>query len=161
MTEKPPASLALESLGIPHRLFRHSVTVRSLEEAAQERGHRPGQVVRSLLFRTGRGEYVMVLIAGPAQVSWKTLRRYLGHARLALATETEVLEVTGYPVGAVGPFGLATKLRVLIDPGVLAEEEVSIGSGLRGTAILLKSADLRRALKHAEEVPLSGVDGSS
>src|SRR5688572_29337458 len=136
--EKPPASLALEKLGIPHRVFQHSASVRSLEEAALERGHRPEQVVRSLLFRTGREEYVMVLIAGPAQVSWKALRSYLGQSRLSLAPENEVLEVTGYPIGAVSPFGMARQLRVLIDPGVLAEEEISVGSGSRGIAVILK-----------------------
>jgi prolyl-tRNA editing enzyme YbaK/EbsC (Cys-tRNA(Pro) deacylase) len=145
--------------------------VHSLEQAAQERGHRVEQVVRSLLFRVANGEYVLVLIAGPAQVDWKMLRRHLGQSRLSLATEAEVLEVTGYPIGAVGPLGLATpvpaagpggtpgrdgKLKVLIDPGVMAEEEVSIGSGLRGTAVILRSADLRRALPEAEIVPLSG-----
>jgi Cys-tRNA(Pro)/Cys-tRNA(Cys) deacylase len=159
--EKPPASIVLETLGVPHRIFQHSASVRSLEQAAQERGHRPEQVVRSLLFRTGREEYVMVLIAGPAQVSWKALRRHLGQSRLSLAAENEVLEVTGYPIGAVSPFGLARQLRVVIDPGVLAEDEISIGSGLRGMAVILKSADLRRALAEAEEVALSGPEEKS
>lgn len=156
--DQPPVSLALDQLGIPHRLFTHSASVHTLEQAAQERGHRVEQVVRSLVFRSGTGEHVMVLIAGQAQVSWKTLRRYLGHSRLSLATAEEVLEVTGYPIGAVGPLGLARPLRVLIDPGVLREEEVSVGSGTRGTAVLLKSADLQRALETAEVVPLSGAD---
>jgi Cys-tRNA(Pro)/Cys-tRNA(Cys) deacylase len=159
--DTPPASLALEKLGVPHRIFRHSASVRSLEEAARERGHRPEQVVRSILFRIGREEYVMVLIAGPAQVSWKALRRYLGQSRLSLAPENEVLEVTGYPIGAVGPFGLARQLRVLIDASVVIEEEISIGSGLRGTALILKSEDLRRVLAQAEEVTVSEPEGKS
>jgi Cys-tRNA(Pro)/Cys-tRNA(Cys) deacylase len=158
--EKPPVSLALDSLGIPHRLFTHSAAVRSLEDAARERGHRLEQVVRSILFRTGRGEHVLALIAGPAQISWKTLRKYLGSSRLSLAPEEEVLQVTGYPIGAVGPLGLARPLRVLIDPGVLREQEISIGSGKRGTAVILKSADLQRVLGTAEVVELAD-DGES
>ena len=161
MNDKPPVSLALDSLGIPHRIFRHTASVRSLEEAALERGHRPGQVVRSILFRSGQGEHVLVLVAGPAQISWKTLRRYLGSSRLSLATEDEVLQVTGYPIGAVGPLGLARPLRVLIDRSVLLEEEISIGSGLRGTAVILKRADLERALGAAEVVDLVEAGESS
>ena len=71
-----------------------------------------------------------------------------------MATEAEVLEVTGYRVGTVSPFGIKNQARVLIDPSVLKEEEISIGSGVRNTAILMKSKDLRRALGNAEVVSL-------
>lgn len=155
MPEIPPVSLALEELGIPHRVFIHPGPVDSLEQAARERGHRPEQVVRSILFRLKQSEYVMVLVAGPAQVSWKALRKYVGQSRISMATEEEVLDVTGYSIGAVGPFGLARRIRVLVDPGVLAEEEISIGSGIRGTAVILWSGDLLGGLGQAEVAQLS------
>jgi Cys-tRNA(Pro) deacylase len=155
MTEnKPPVSLALDELNIPHRTFTHLGPVKSLEQAARERGQRPEQVVRSILFRVGEDEYLMALVAGPAQISWKSLRAYLGQSRLTMANEAEVLAVTGYPIGAVSPFGTARQLRVLVDPGVFVEEEISIGSGLRGTTVILKSTDLRRALGEVEFVSL-------
>jgi Cys-tRNA(Pro)/Cys-tRNA(Cys) deacylase len=72
-----------------------------------------------------------------------------------MATEEEVLEVTGYRVGTVSPFGMKNQPKVLIDASVLQEEEVSIGSGVRDTAIILKSTDLRRALKDAQVVTLT------
>ena len=154
MDQIPPVSLALEKLGIPHRVFRHAGPVTSLEQAAGERGQRPGQVVRSILFRVGEDEYRLALVAGPAQISWKALRRHLGQSRLTMATPEEVLEVTGYEIGAVSPFGLRRPLKILVDPGMLAEAEVSIGSGVRGTAVILKSADLLWALGGAEIVAL-------
>jgi len=43
---------------------------------------------------------------------------------------------------------------VLIDSSVLREEEISIGSGVSNTAIILKSLDLRRALGDAEVISL-------
>lgn len=158
MDQAPPVSLALEQLGIPHRLFRHAGPVASLEQAARERGQRPGQVVRSILFRIGEEEYLMGLVAGPAQISWKALRRHLGKSRLTMATPDEVREVTGYEIGAVSPFGLRRPLKVLIDPGVLAEDEVSIGSGVRGTAVVLSSSDLQRALGESQVIPLIELD---
>ena len=154
MTDFPPVSLELEKLGIPHRIFRHVGKVTSLEQAARERGQRPEQIVRSILFRTGEDEYLMVLVAGPAQISWKALRTYLGQSRLTMASEAEVLAVTGYPIGAVSPFGTARSLRVLVDASVFAEEEVSIGSGIRGTTVILKGEDLKRALGEVETVKL-------
>ena len=67
---QPPVAAALAALNIPHRVFRHSGPVHSLAQAAAERNQRPEQVVRSILFRLSEGRYTMVLVAGPAQVSW-------------------------------------------------------------------------------------------
>ncbi len=154
MDEKPPASIALEQMGAAHSVFRHAGPVESLEQAAEERGERPEQVVRSILFRLGEEQYAMALVAGRAQISWKKLRKYIGQSRLTMASEAEVLEVTGYRVGAVSPFGVRRAVRVLVDPSLLKEEEVSLGSGVRGTAIVMKTKDLMGALKEAEVVEL-------
>lgn len=150
MNDQPPVAQALSSLNIPHSVFAHAGPVSSLEQAASERGQQPDQIVRSLLFRLAEGDFAMVLMAGPAQVSWKALRKHFGQSRLTTATEEEVLTVTGYVRGAVAPFGLRQPVRVLIDEGVLAQDEISLGSGVRGTAIILATADLRRALPDAE-----------
>ena len=152
MNEKPPASIALEALGIPHRVFVHEKPVISFEQAAADRGQRPGQIVRSILFQIRPEEYLMVLIAGPDQIDWRKLRRFVKRSRVRMATEEEVLEVTGDRIGTVSPFGLKNQIRVLIDASVLKEEEVSIGSGVRSMAIILKSADLRQALNTGEIV---------
>ena len=151
---KPPASLALDQLGIEHRIFLHEGSVTSFEQAARERGQRPAQVVRSILFQVRPEEFVMVLMAGPAQVDWRKLRQNVKRSRVRMATEDEVFEVTGYRVGTVSPFGLKSQIRVMIDASALREEEVSIGSGVRNTAIILKTADRHQALKDAEIVSL-------
>jgi Cys-tRNA(Pro)/Cys-tRNA(Cys) deacylase len=155
MNEKPSASIALEKLGIPHRIFRHETPVESFEQAASDRNQRPEQVVRSILFQVRLAEFVMVLMAGPEQVDWRKLRKLVGRSRVRMATEDEVVEVTGYHVGTVTPFGIRKQIRVLIDASVLKKEEISIGSGVRNTAIILKSADLRRALGEAEIISLA------
>ncbi len=152
--DKPPASIALDQLGIPHRIFRHEQPVASFEEAASARNQRPEQIVRSILFQVRPGEFVMALMAGRAQVDWKKLRRHVGRSRVRMATEEEVLEVTGYRIGTVSPFGVRKRVRVLMDASVLREEEISIGSGVRNVAIIMKSEDIRRALGDVEIVEL-------
>jgi DNA-binding NarL/FixJ family response regulator len=72
-----------------------------------------------------------------------------------MATEEEVLAVTGCVIGTVTPIGQPTPLRLLADVSVFQPEEVSIGSGIRGTALILKSADLRQALGKVEIDTLS------
>lgn len=96
----------------------------------------------------------MVLVAGREQIDWKRLRQLVRRSRVRMATEEEVFNVTGYRVGTVSPFGLKNQVKILIDSSVLEEEEVSLGSGVRQMAILMKSADLRRALGESEIVSL-------
>lgn len=149
-----PASLALAELGIPHRVFRHAGVVTTLEQAALERGQRPGQVVRSIVFRIGPERFVMALVAGPRQISWKKLRSHMGQARLTMASAEEVLQVTGYVIGTVSPFRLSQPMGILLDSRVLEEAEISIGSGAANTGIILTSKDLLRALPEAQLVDL-------
>ncbi len=150
----PPVARALQAMGVPHRVFRHDEPIRSLEQAAAARGQSPQQLVRSILFRVGAGEYVLVLAAGPEQISWPALRRHLGKSRLTMAKPAEVLEITGYRVGTVGPAGLKTSLPVLVDESVLAQEEISMGSGERDVAVILRVEDLLRALGDYQVVNL-------
>jgi Cys-tRNA(Pro)/Cys-tRNA(Cys) deacylase len=154
MTIQPPASIALEKLNIPHRIFIHEKPLHSFEQAAEERNQRPEQIIRSILFQIRPEEYLMVLVAGRDQVDWRKLRQLVKRSRVRMATEEEVLEVTGYRVGTVSPFGIKTPVKVLIDESVLNEDEISIGSGTRQMAIIMKSEDVRRALGNPEVVSL-------
>jgi Cys-tRNA(Pro) deacylase len=154
MADQPPASIALEKLHIPHRVFRHATPVASLEQAASERNQKPEQVVRSILFQIRPEEFLMVLVAGSSQIDWRKLRQLVKRSRVRMATEEEVFDVTGYRVGTVSPFGLKNPVKIMIDESVLREEEISLGSGVRGTAIIMKSTDLHRVLGDSEIVSL-------
>ncbi|MCB0102494.1 MAG: YbaK/EbsC family protein [Anaerolineales bacterium] len=146
--------MALEKLNIPHQIFQHITPVDSLEKAASDRGQRPSQIVRTILFRLSEDEFALVLVAGPGQISWKLLRKILGKSRITMATPEEVLDVTGYRIGTVGPFGLLKPVRVMVEAGVLKEDELSIGSGMRDTAVIIKSTDLMMGLGNVEVVEL-------
>jgi Cys-tRNA(Pro)/Cys-tRNA(Cys) deacylase len=155
-----PVTCYLNEKGIPYRFFRHPGQVHSIEQAAKERGQQPDQIIRSILFRLSRGGFVMVLVAGPKQVAWLALRKHLGTSRISMATEAEVLEVTGYPLGAVSPFGTRQPLRVLMDKGILEDDEISVGSGVRYTTVIMKREDFMNALGEVEvgDFAFSGND---
>jgi Cys-tRNA(Pro)/Cys-tRNA(Cys) deacylase len=149
-----PVSEYLSARGIPHHVFQHEGPVNSLEQAAAERGQTPDQVVRSILFRLEKNEYALVLVAGARQIPWKTLRSVLHTNRVTMATEEEVLSVTGYLPGSVSPFALRTPLRILADASIFLPEEISIGSGRRGISIFLRRSDLQQALGNVTVINL-------
>jgi Cys-tRNA(Pro)/Cys-tRNA(Cys) deacylase len=146
MTTSTAVTQELERLEIPYRLHIHETPLRSLAQAAQERGLDPTQIVRSLLFRCEEESYVLVLMSGPKKVSWPKLRHYLGVSRITTATSEQVQLVTGYPPGAVSPFGLPSPLRILADQSLLVHEEVSLGVGIPNAGVILKRDDLLNAL---------------
>lgn len=149
-----PALAELEHKGIPYRIFTHGGPIHSLEQAAAERGQSPEQVVRSILFRLSREEFCMALVAGAQQINWRGLRRHFNQSRLSLASPDEVQRITGYRPGTVSPFGLPEPIPLIADPNVFEPEEVSLGSGLRGIAIIMKTTDLRAALGDIQILPL-------
>lgn len=161
MTDLPTAAAVLQGMNIPFELFFHNGPVESLEQAAKERGQLPEQVVRSIVFRVSEGSYIMTLVAGPDQISWPSLRAYLRQSRLTLATKEEVFASTGYKVGAVSPFGLPSPMRILADTNVFVPETISIGSGKRGVAIILKSAFLHQAINNIEIGVFINIKSSS
>ena len=150
MSDLPPVSQILTELGIPHRVFRHTGQVTSLEQAASERGQVPGQVIRSIVFRLGEGRFAMALVAGADQISWPALRAHFNQSRLTMANADEVLQATGYRIGTVSPVGLANPLPVLIDASVFIHEEISMGSGQSNMGVILKRDDLLKILPDAQ-----------
>ena len=142
-----PVTRALDSLKVPYRLHLHTKPLRSLEQAASERGLLPDQIVRSLVFRLEDERYVMVLMPGPGKVDWPKLRHHLGVSRITTAEADEVRTITGYETGAVSPFGLPAPLRILADRRIMEHDTISIGAGIRNAGIILQRDDLLRAIK--------------
>lgn len=144
-----PATRALDDVGVPYTLHLHDHPIRSLEQAAAERGLLPGQIVRSLVFRLGVDSFVLVLAPGPGKVSWPKLRRHLAVSRLTTASTEEVKRVTGYVPGTVSPLGIATPLPILADRHLLDQETVSVGAGVPNAGIVLATDALVRLLTPA------------
>lgn len=105
----------------------HTPTV---EAAARAVGALPDQIVKSLLFLVD-GQPVVVIACGNRRVEARSVANYfqLGRKRVKLAGAEAVLEATGYPVGALPPFGHRRLLPTLIDRRVLDHVQVYAGGG--------------------------------
>ena len=150
MIAYPPGATFLSEHNIPFRLFNHTTQIHSLEQVATERDQNTNQIIKSILFRLSDSEFILVLTSAASQISWPKIRTFLGKSRISLASETEVYEITGYQIGAVSPFGTRNQLRILIDETVLLQSEISIGSGIKWTAIIMKTSDLKTILDNCE-----------
>ena len=151
-----PVTELLDSMSIPFTVIEIPLSedkkpVRNLEELLASQGLDPNSVVRSVLFRTGSGQFIMLAVAGGGRADWAILRSHLDERKLRMAEYDEVPEATGYVVGAVPPVALPAGLKVLVDNSVKEFATVVIGSGVLGYALALKGADLLRVLGDTEQ----------
>lgn len=146
MTDEPAsrALAAVQASGIPFEVTRNG-PVASLEEAAAARGMEPGQIVKSIVVRRTRDDFLFVLVPGLRTISWPKLRTLLGVSRLSMPDADTALAVTGYVRGTITPFGSLQALPVIADSSLPAGP-VSVGGGAHGTAFTVDGADLLRVL---------------
>jgi len=93
------------------------------------------RIVKSLLFASQGGEYLLVVASGEAKIDRQRLAEIAGLPKLKLASPATVLAVTGCAVGGMPPVGHGESLPVIVDRAVL-DEPVVYGGGGRIDAIL-------------------------
>ena len=151
-----PVIEKLQQEGISYKVIEIPLTedkkpVRNLEQLLLEQGLDPLSVVRSVLFKTASGRYVLLAVAGGARADWGILRKHLNERKCRMAEFDEVPEATGYVVGAVPPIALPGEITILVDNSVKSYENVVIGSGVLGFALSLKGADLLKLFGDADQ----------
>jgi prolyl-tRNA editing enzyme YbaK/EbsC (Cys-tRNA(Pro) deacylase) len=127
----------------------------TVEAAAEAVNAHPDQIGKSILFLAD-GSPQLIIANGLNRVDYKKLADYLGisRRRLKLAKADEVLEITGYPVGTVPPFGHNLPIPTIIEANVVEQKELYAGGGEINALIRLKTAELQRVLQ-APILPLA------
>jgi len=117
----------------------------TVEAAAHAAGTTADRIAKSVLFLAASAP-VLVVAGGAGRIAYKRVAAHLGvsRKRLRLADAATVLAVTGFPVGAVPPFGHPARLRTLLDAGMLAQPEVFAGGGAIDALLRIAPAEILR-----------------
>ncbi|HEX2055693.1 MAG TPA: proline--tRNA ligase [Nitrospiraceae bacterium] len=100
----------------------------------------PRQLVKTLLYTTGGGEDVAVLVRGDHEVNEIKVKRLLGVTELDLAGPEKVQALTGAPVGFAGPVGLKG-VKILADQAVRHMRNFVIGANQADTHLVDANVD--------------------
>ena len=95
----------------------------------------------------------MVLATHRADVN-KTVRKHLDVRKISFASMEEAVAQTGMEYGGITPVGLPDSWPILVDSAAVEPEWVVIGSGIRGSKIILPGRTLAR-LPYAEVLTLA------
>jgi prolyl-tRNA editing enzyme YbaK/EbsC (Cys-tRNA(Pro) deacylase) len=105
--------------------------------------------------RAGESTYaaVRVLATDRADVNG-VIRRHLGVRKISFAAQDDAVDRTRMEYGGITPVGLPADWPVLVDAAVAAAGAVVIGSGIRGSKVLLDGTALAK-LPTATVLPLT------
>ena len=136
----------LLGLGVAHEILHLPARASTVARAAAQLGVPASDVVKSLVFLADGAPH-LVLCPGHLSVDTALLADRLGAEHVSLAKAQEVLEVTGYRVGAVPPCGLARDLPAIADPDAFTATVVYCGGGDTTTMLKIRAADLREVVR--------------
>ena len=105
--------------------------------------------------RSGEVRYAAVLVLASMRADINgVVRRHLDVRKISFAPQEEAVALTGMEFGGITPIGLPEGWPVLVDEAVVAAGTVVIGSGIRGSKLLVDAAELA-ALPTAEVLALA------
>lgn len=110
----------------------HTPNARSIEEVSQLLQLTAQSFVKTLIYDAD-GMCIVVLVRGDHTVNDNKLKRIVGASTLELATESQVMALTGAPVGFVGPVGLPPGTSVYADGAILVIENAVTGANKADT----------------------------
>jgi Ala-tRNA(Pro) deacylase len=143
----------LDKAGVEFELLSHAHTVRASDEA-EALGLPPRAVAKTLVLDAPEG-HVRVVLPASERIDLRKVREHVeGGKSIHLASEEELAR--DYPdveLGALPPFGGASRDRVLVDVRVAEQHAVVLEAGSHDRSVRLDTADLLR-LTEAEVVDI-------
>ncbi|MCD4685092.1 MAG: hypothetical protein K8S97_04050, partial [Anaerolineae bacterium] len=112
------------------------------------------QIVKTMVFMVNDRPFV-VYANGTRRVDARKLaeRLSVSRKRVKPANANQVLNLTGYEVGAVPPVGFREHIPAFMDPAVREHEIIYAGGGAKNAMLKLTSTELLR-VTHAEVAPM-------
>ncbi|MCC9090668.1 aminoacyl-tRNA deacylase [Bacillus pumilus] len=156
---KLPAHDFLDKLGIPYDIKTFSSeTEKGAANVAAALGFRERQMIKTLIFETGEGEQLLVMVGADQHIKSGKLKKATGSRNIKMAAPDTVLEVTGYRIGSIPPFCWQPEgFRTMIEASLLEEEVLGVGAGEWGNEILITP---ERLVKAAKALPFDIVQPS-
>lgn len=145
--------------GVAARLVVPGVPTPTVPTAAAALGVPVGAILKSLVFVV-RGAPCLAIAAGEDRVRYPALAAAWGVTRrhVRMASPDEALAITGYPVGAMPPFGHLRTLPALVDARCASPgRTVYAGGGSRAALLELETDELLRVLGTAAGFTLADL----
>lgn len=92
--------------------------IKSITDVAAFLGVNTDRTIKTLIYSSGSGEHVLAMLRGDHELNEIKLKNALGWDEIQMASEEDIMTVTGSPIGFLGPLGLIKKVAVIADLAV-------------------------------------------
>ena len=131
-TEPQPVRYTKEiagRLGFECEVFYHESSGRTTEDAERATGVDTDHIIKCLLLKSKKDEYVGAIVRGSDRLNFKEIEAVTGYKGLRMAQESDIREQLGFDIGGVPAVIFREKgIQTFVDQHVLDMDYV-VGSG--------------------------------
>jgi prolyl-tRNA editing enzyme YbaK/EbsC (Cys-tRNA(Pro) deacylase) len=132
----------LNNFGLKLEVLELAESTRTAQEAAVAASCEVGQIVKSLVFRSGE-DVLLFLVSGKNKLDVEKVKHQIGK-EITKADADFVKEKTGYAIGGVPPVAFSSPIETFIDQDLMNFENVWAAAGTPHAVFQIKSNDLPR-----------------
>ena len=134
----------LKNHGLDVDFVAPGVPMPSVALAAEVIGVPEDQILKTLLFASDDGDFVVVIANGTHRIDRDLLADAATMRKPRPAKPDDVIAVTGYPAGGVSPLGLPTSVPVIVDTATAALSFAYGGGGQEHLLLRVQISDVIR-----------------
>lgn len=132
----------LESCEYKYEIIQHEKPILSREDGSKYFGIETGQTAPSLILKTDKGYFSLILSGNRDKLDFNKLANTLGCKKVKLASPKEVQKITGFEVGSVRMVGL--DLPCVIDKRLFNYDFIYGGTGLATCTLKIEPSALNQ-----------------
>ena len=126
----------LREFQVDYALIEHDKSGKTSELAADAIGEKRGNIVKSMLLKNDKSEYLGIVIDGDQRIDFKRVQECakasgrFGSDKFGLARPNEVKAALGFGIGGVPPFAFyMSGIPAIVDSGVMGKDHVVGAAG--------------------------------
>lgn len=135
----------LRNNDVPFEIIHHEQPIRSAQEGADYFGIEIGQTAPTLVLKSDKGYYALIMSGARGRANLEDLSAMLGCGQLKLASPKEVRQTTGYTVGSVPLIGLP--MPYIVDKRLDRYPYIYGGTGAATATLKISPAALEKLNK--------------
>ncbi|MFC1756173.1 proline--tRNA ligase [Patescibacteria group bacterium] len=130
-------------------------TVVTCEILAEKMGVPIHVTTKTIIFKADK-QYVAAMVRGEFDIDENKLKNHLGVKELVLASEKEIMDLTGSKVGFAGPVGLPKEVKLVAD--LTCQDRVNFEAGGNKTGLHLYNLNYGRDVPEPEFMDIRKVN---
>ena len=152
----------LDQHGARYRLIDHAPEGRT-DIVSPMRGHPVAQAAKCIILMVKVGKkitrYLLAVVPGDARVDFNAIKALMGATYVSFASPDIAERLAGSVAGTVLPFAFNPELELVIDPGLLAQEELYFNAARLDRSMALRTSDYIALSKGRVERIAAPTDG--